>query len=71
MTPRRPERLNADASGAATVTPGEQEGVPLLEVPVDVLGSLALGGASADPGGRPSWFDLPPHLASPAGTCGS
>ncbi|GAA4752125.1 GNAT family N-acetyltransferase [Amnibacterium soli] len=37
----------ADASRAATVTPGEQEGVPLLEVPVDVLGSLYLGGASA------------------------
>jgi predicted acetyltransferase len=39
--------IDADASGAATVTRGEQEDGPLLEVPVDVLGSLWLGGASA------------------------
>ena len=39
--------IDADASGAATVTAGGQEDGPLLEVPVDVLGSLWLGGASA------------------------
>jgi predicted acetyltransferase len=39
--------IDADGAGAATVTPGAHEGAPLLEVPVDVLGSLWLGGASA------------------------
>jgi predicted acetyltransferase len=39
--------IDADASGHAAVTAGEQEEGPLLEVPVDLLGSLYLGGASA------------------------
>jgi len=39
--------LAVDASGAATVTEGEAADGALLDVPVDVLGSLYLGGASA------------------------
>jgi predicted acetyltransferase len=39
--------IAVDESGAATVERGEAEEGPLLEVPVDVLGSLYLGGASA------------------------
>ena len=39
--------IDADASGRAVVVAGESQEGPLLEVPVDVLGSLYLGGASA------------------------
>ncbi|MBW4042653.1 MAG: GNAT family N-acetyltransferase, partial [Acidobacteria bacterium] len=39
--------IDADASGRAVVVAGESEEGPLLELPVDVLGSLFLGGASA------------------------
>ncbi|MGT2426229.1 GNAT family N-acetyltransferase [Amnibacterium kyonggiense] len=38
--------IESDASGRAVVTPGAADG-PLLELPVDALGSLYLGGASA------------------------
>ncbi|RIX30600.1 GNAT family N-acetyltransferase [Amnibacterium setariae] len=42
--------IDVDADGRAVVAagePSEPEGTPLLEVPVDVLGSLYFGGASA------------------------
>lgn len=39
--------ITADADGAAVVEAGEPEEGPLLELPVDLLGSLYLGGASA------------------------
>jgi len=39
--------IEADASGRAVVTAGESPDGPLLELPVDLLGSLYLGGASA------------------------
>lgn len=39
--------IDADASGRAVVVAGESEEGPLLEVTIDALGSLYLGGASA------------------------
>lgn len=39
--------ITADADGTAAVEAGEPEEGPLLELPVDLLGSLYLGGASA------------------------
>jgi predicted acetyltransferase len=39
--------IEADAAGHAVVTPGEAADGPLLEMPVDLLGSLLFGGVSA------------------------
>lgn len=39
--------IDVDAAGLAVVEPGESEEGPLLDLPVDLLGSLLLGGASA------------------------
>jgi predicted acetyltransferase len=42
-----PFTIEADAEGRALVSRGERADAPLLEVPVDLLGTLLFGGASA------------------------